>query len=226
MNRPRLSLLLLCLILCVIPTLAFAQAGSTPAAQPPVTPYVAVIALLTMLGAWISHASSQGTAPKTWLPYLVLIGGPLGAVTANLTAAGVLTGTSLFWAAVAGGMTFFSGTSVVTAKAHFASFRAKPNAVVAAASMVSGLLLIVGCTPAAVASDIASGAQAAICVLNTYSADIAAGQGDAAAAVDAANKCNVAQTVANDVLSSHRKAEIVEGYVLRPAAPAPAGSSK
>ncbi len=62
------------------------------------------------------------------------------------------------------------------------------------------------------------GLNAGICVLNTVSGDEAAGQSETVAIEDAVIKCGVSAAQASGILAAHRKAEVQEGYVPKPAA--------
>lgn len=86
-----------------------------------------------------------------------------------------------------------------------------------------------GTSQATVVKDVTIGLDAAVCVLNTYPGDIAKGMTETQAIEDTAFHCglNVLQT--SGVLAAHKRAEVQEGFVLKPStAPssAPAGSGK
>lgn len=102
-----------------------------------------------------------------------------------------------------------------------------PAGAVAAATKAAGaaLLLLVlgacagcGLTGGQVVQDVTIGLNAAACVLNTVSAETAAGKTEEQAVADAVVKCGVSAAQAAGVLDAHRKAEVTEGFVLKPAA--------
>lgn len=79
------------------------------------------------------------------------------------------------------------------------------------------LLVACGLTGAQAVTDVVTGLNAAACVLNTVSADEAAGKPEADAIVDAVLKCGVSAAQAGGILDAHRKAEVQEGFVPRAA---------
>lgn len=66
------------------------------------------------------------------------------------------------------------------------------------------------CPPSTVVSDVTIGLQAAICVLATYSADIAGGKSEVNAIEDCVLKCGVSAAQAGGVLAEHKKAMLAE----------------
>jgi hypothetical protein len=91
----------------------------------------------------------------------------------------------------------------------------------AAAVVVCLLMPHYACTPGGgippqTATDVVVGLNAAECILTTYSADIARGEAETAAIVDTTIKCGVTAAQATGLLGAHRKAMVVEGYVVRP----------
>jgi hypothetical protein len=82
------------------------------------------------------------------------------------------------------------------------------------------------CTPGQAVADLSIGLNAAICVLNTISANEAKGMPEGAAIENAAATCFVTTAQATGVLAAHRKALVLEGYAKSPApaAKSPIGS--
>jgi|HubBroStandDraft_6_1064221.scaffolds.fasta_scaffold300931_3 hypothetical protein len=81
---------------------------------------------------------------------------------------------------------------------------------------IAGLLTDCSATPQQVATGVEVGLNAAVCVIETYTGDLAAGKSDADAVADAAIKCGVTAVQASGVLSELRAAEVRQGFVLRP----------
>lgn len=109
------------------------------------------------------------------------------------------------------------------AKRGFASLRAL------AFSSLVGLLAVVGIgancngppgVPQGTVQDVTVGVNAAVCALNTYSSDVAAGMGWQAVIEDVAVKCGLPVAQAVGLLDAHRGAMVREGYVLKPNSPA------
>lgn len=102
-----------------------------------------------------------------------------------------------------------------------AASRARARA--AAATTLGGAMLacLLGCsgcgaTAGQVVQDVTIGLNATVCVLNTYSADIAKGEGEVQAVADAALTCGLSVAQAQSALDAHRAAEVREGFVVRP----------
>lgn len=75
----------------------------------------------------------------------------------------------------------------------------------------STMLACVGGVPTpATVQDVTIGLNAAVCVLQTYSSDMAAGKGAAAAILDCGAKCGVSAAQATGLLDAHQKAETLE----------------
>lgn len=87
--------------------------------------------------------------------------------------------------------------------------------VIVAATCLAAIALGTGasCPPSTVVSDVTIGLQAAICVLNTYSADIAGGKSEVNAIEDCVLKCGVSAAQAGGVLEAHKAALVKEGAV-------------
>jgi hypothetical protein len=195
------------------------------------TPLQATIMLLTLLVGFCGNAVNSGsflgvaTTPKAWIPWLTLVGGFLAGSVASLTQSGALNGSTVFTAVVAGASALIAGAGGAAAHAHtiMGKKSTKPDPVTAAAAKIAGSTLAVflvcscGLTAAQGVTDVGIGLNAAVCVLDTYSTDIQSGKTEADAVADAVLKCGVTAAQASGILSSHRKAETVEGYVLKPA---------
>ena len=83
----------------------------------------------------------------------------------------------------------------------------------ACACACAGGALMACLTPKTVA-DITVGLDAAVCVLDTYSADLSAGQSEAQAVADAVIKCGVSTAQASGILASHKHAETMEAKAV------------
>lgn len=190
------------------------------------TPLQATIMLLTLVVGFCGNAVNSGsflgvaTTPKSWIPWLTLVGGFLAGGAASLSQSGSLNGSTVFTAVVAGASALIAGAGGAAAHAHMVLGK-KSNAVAAAAAKIAGsallmsLFLACGLTGTQAVTDVGIGLNAAVCVLDTYSADVQAGKSEADAVADAIVKCGVTAAQAGGILSSHRKAETAEGYVLK-----------
>jgi hypothetical protein len=74
-----------------------------------------------------------------------------------------------------------------------------------------------GTSTQTVVKDVTIGLDAAICVLNTYPADVAKGMTEPQAILDTAIACGVTVVQASGILAAHKKAEVLEGFVPKPA---------
>jgi hypothetical protein len=74
-----------------------------------------------------------------------------------------------------------------------------------------------------VVTDVTVGVDAAVCALNTYATDQAAGMSWEALVADVAVKCGIPVAKVVGLLDAHRGAEVKEGYALRPIAGKDAG---
>lgn len=83
------------------------------------------------------------------------------------------------------------------------------------------LVLALACTGCAgtstqtVVKDVTIGLDAAVCVLNTYPPLIAKGVGEVQAIEQTAAVCGLTVLQATGVLGAHKKAEVLEGFVLK-----------
>jgi hypothetical protein len=85
-------------------------------------------------------------------------------------------------------------------------------------ALVFAAVVLAGCglTGGQVVQDVTVGLNAAVCVLNTVSADESAGQSEVQAIADAVVKCGVSAAQAGGILDAHKAAMVREGYALRP----------
>ena len=88
---------------------------------------------------------------------------------------------------------------------------ARYKAVAAGTALTALALFLPGCSNPRTPADIAIGLDAAVCVLDTYTADISAQQTEAQAIADTIIKCGVSAAQASGVLASHKRAENAEG---------------
>jgi hypothetical protein len=66
-----------------------------------------------------------------------------------------------------------------------------------------------------VVKDVTIGLDAAVCVLTTYTADIAKGMTEEAAIANTAITCGVSAAQAGGILAAHKRAEVTEGFVSK-----------
>jgi hypothetical protein len=94
-------------------------------------------------------------------------------------------------------------------------------------SLVVGLLCAScpGVSTQTVATDVTIAVQDVLCLIQTYSAEVGGGVVPAQAVLDAASKCQVAQTAATTILASHVAAEQAE-HGVNPDGGAPATAKK
>ena len=152
-----------------------------------------VLVLVTLLGALAPQVGSAFPALATAMHLVaqlaVLVVGALGLVTG----------------------------SAITAKQFPAMFAAKRLAE-KLGPPVAGILLLglvvgtqSGCqVPAQDVTDVVIGLNAAVCVLDTYTADTSAGQTVAQAVADSVIKCGVTAAQASGVLAAHANAEMAD----------------
>jgi len=138
--------------LFLLPTAAFAQAG-TPPELSALTPSTVAMAIVAAVLAFVANAYNSGSffgrapVPQTWLPYFGMAVGFLGAGYASLYSAGGITTLSVANALLAGFFALLVGTSSGAAahKAisdHIALPKMKIAALAAAAPKVVAVLAI------------------------------------------------------------------------------------
>ncbi len=82
-------------------------------------------------------------------------------------------------------------------------------------ALVCLALTACGLTGGQVVQGVDVGLNAAVCVLNTVSADESAGKSEGDAIADAIVKCGVSAAQASGILGAHKAAMVREGYVLK-----------
>lgn len=127
--------------------------------------------------------------------------------------------TSFMEAVMGGGASASGGGTATSLPGSVVSGGTKPPTA-ARATLIGAVLACCGCvngvpTPQTV-QGVTIGLNAAVCVFETWSGDVGAGKSEPDAIADAAIKCGVTAIQASGLLDAHRKAEVAEGYVLKP----------